>query len=220
MADKALDVKVLIGCHMIEDFLHQPEIDLIRRLCFAERSKESIQFLNRVILRIERIIIRSAGEHEHFLIVQNVGTGRIQSFGIVNLDVFRSIFHLCNDCIVRCVYIREQLIKRLVNKDTHHSRIAVIAEHTAVLPHGICLRLFARPGVVDRMECRESYAAPKRIAADDDIGTGRIFFTGNIILAVHHKHLYFIVYDELFRLCKYGIKICLYTLLRIQCLRA
>ena len=97
--------------------------------------------------------------------------------------------YLRDNRIVRRVYIREQLIKRFVDKHAHHAGVSVVPKHPAVLPHSISPRLLACSRIVNRVQRGESNASAKSVAADHNIRAGRVLFTCNIVFSIHNKNL-------------------------------
>ena len=154
---------------MAEDLFHEPEVDLICRLGIAEWSEKPVKRFYRIVLGIKRIVVCPAREHEHFLIVKHICASWIQALRIVYLDVLRSALYLRNDGVVRGIDIGKQLVQRFVNVYAHHAGISVISKHTAVLPHSVCLRLFARSRIVNCMKRRKGNPSPKGVAADYNI---------------------------------------------------
>ncbi len=100
---------------MAEDFLHQPEIDLIRRLRIGKRCQELIQISYCIVGRVKWIVVSAAGKYKDFLVIKYIGTRRIKALRIINLNMLSAIFNLGNNRIVSGINIRKHLTA-LVNK--------------------------------------------------------------------------------------------------------
>ena len=138
-------------------------------LLLIKGRQEFVRRLEGVVDDVELIVICPARKRRDFFVVKHSSASGIEAVWIVNLNVFSASLNLSNNRIIGGVYIGDQLVKRLININFHHAGISVIAKHSAVLPHGIRLRLFAGAGVIDRMQSGKCNSAPQGIAADHNI---------------------------------------------------
>ena len=103
-----------------------------------------------------------------------------------------------------------------VNINHHHARITVISEHSAVLPHSVCLWLFACPCIVDSLQSREGNTSAESVSSDDYVAALSISRAFNIIFAVHNENINFVICNKAFRFADNNINRLFSSFLRRQ----
>ena len=190
---------------MRQYFLDKSQAHLIIRLRIVKGFQKLRNAFNGIIIRIERIVVCSARYNLNVFIVKHILSGRIKTFGIINLNIIYTALDLSNDRVIRRIYIREQLIKMLVNINHHHARITVISKHSAVLPHCICLRFLACSCIVDSLQSRKCNTSAERVSSDNDIASLSICRAVNLVSAVHYVNIDFIVHNKALGFAEYNI---------------